>query len=497
MNSIEETTAATDIPAVMDPSDAAPSESSRIKEGDRVPVGQKLAFATGVGFENFAIQLPTGTLFMPFFNIGLGLNPVLLGVLLMVFRIWDAITDPLMGSISDNTRTRWGRRRPYIVVGGVLAALVFPLLWFPPMHWGTNGVVAYLVCVGMGYFVCTSMWSMPYYGLQLEMTPNYDERTRVAAWYTGVGKVVALGMGWVMALVTGPWFADAVTGKPDIVKGIQTFALCAVPLIMFFGVIPGLFVKERYYATETSHQAKVPFWTSMKESAGCKPLWWLILISFCHVFGMYSIGTVRQYVNIYFINSGNLANAAVIEGWVYSSMFITGLLSIPFWTWVAEKTDKRTALVLILLMAMFGHLLNLVCLRPDMPYLQIIPSMLYSGAGGAIWLLLPSMKADVADEDELKTGARREGSLNAFYSWFIKLALTCSMGTSGLVLNLTGFNVHAKTQPHEVLMNMKLCYVIIPIVMWSLALLMLWFYPLNRRRMDEVRAQLEARRGAV
>lgn len=476
--------------------DSAP-QSRQVSEDDKVPTKQKLAFATGVGFENLANQLPTGTLFMPFFNIGLGLNPVLLGVILMVFRIWDAITDPIVGSISDNTRTRWGRRRPFIVIASIATALVFPLLWFPPVSMGPTAIVTYMIIVGMVYFVCTSFWSMPYYGLQLEMTPNYDERTRVAAWYTGIGKIVALGMGWIMALVTGPWFVDAITGKPDIVKGVQVVALCLMPLILFFGVIPGIFVKERYYAKETSQQEKVPFFKSLSESARCKPLWWLILISFCHVFGMYSVGTVRQYVNIYLINNGNLGNAAIIEGWVYSSTFITGLLSIPFWTWVAEKTDKRIALALILVVAMIGHTLNLVCLRPDMPYLQIIPAMLYSGAGGAIWLILPSMKADVADEDELKTGFRREGSLNSFYSWFIKFALTCSMGTSGLVLNLTGFNVHADKQPEEVLMNMKFCYIALPILMWLVALAMIRFYPLDRRRMDHVRAELEKRRGAV
>jgi glycoside/pentoside/hexuronide:cation symporter, GPH family len=475
----------------------APAKPHRIREEDKVPTKQKLAFASGVGFENFAIQMPTGTLFMPFFNIGLGLNPVLLGVVLMVFRIWDAITDPIVGNISDNTRTRWGRRRPYIVVGAIASALIFPLLWFPPVSMGTTVVVTYLLIVGMTYFICTSLWSMPYYGLQLEMTPNYDERTRVAAWYTGVGKIVGIGMGWVMAIVTGPWFVDAVTGKPDIVRGVQVFSFIILPLILIFGVIPGIFVKERYYKKEASQQEKVTFRRSLSESARCKPLWWLMVISFCHVFGMYSIGTVRQYVNIYFINSGNIANAAIIDGWVYTTMFVVGFASIPFWAWVAEKTDKRTALTAILIVAIFGHALNLVCLRPDMPYLQLIPSVLYSGAAGAIWLILPSMKADVADEDELKTGCRREGSLNSFYSWFIKLALTCSMGASGLVLNLTGFDVHADKQPHQVLMNMKLSYVVVPIVMWLIALLLLRYYPLDRRRMDEVRVLLERRRGAV
>lgn len=474
-------------------------KTRRVSEEDKVPLGQKAAFATGVGFENFAIQLPTNTLFMPFFNIGLGLNPGLLGVVLMVFRIWDAITDPIVGNLSDNARTRWGRRRPFIVVGAILAAIVFPMIWFAPApaEHGATATLVYLVIIGFVYFVCTSLWSMPYYGLQLEMTPNYDERTRVAAWYTAVGKIMSLGMGWVMAIVTGPWFVDAVTGKPDIVRGVQVFSFCLAPLILIFGLIPGIFVKERYYARETSKQEKVPFLTSLRESCTCKPLWWLILISFCHVFGIYSIGTVRQYVNIFFINNGDLSSAAVIEGWNYTAMFATGLLSIPFWAWVAEKTDKRVALALILLVAITGHLLNLVCLRPDMPYLQLVPQAFYSGAAGAIWLILPSMKADVADEDELKTGCRREGSLNAFYSWFIKFALTCSMGTNGLVLNLTGFDVHAKSQPAEVLLRMKLAFIALPVLMWCVALAMIWFYPLNRRRMDAVRAELEKRRGEV
>ena len=469
----------------------------RVSADDRVPTKQKFAFALGVGFENLAIQLPTGTLFMPFFNIGLGLNPVLLGILGMVFRILDAIADPIIGNFSDNTRTRWGRRRPLIVGGAIASALMFPLLWTPPTSLGTNAMIVYLLIIGLTYFILTSVWAMPYYSLQLEMTPNYDERTRVAAWYTAIGKFVSLGMGWVMAIVTGPWFIDAVTGKPDVVRGVQVFSLCILPLILLFGVVPGVFVKERYYDKETSRQEKVPFFTSLRESARCKPLWWLILISFCHVFGMYSIGTVRQYVNIYFINNGNLSTAAIVEGWVYTSMFLTGLLSIPFWAWVAEKTDKRICLSLILIVAIIGHASNLFCLRPDMPYLQIIPSMLYSGAGGAIWLILPSMKADVADEDELKTGCRREGSLNSFYSWFIKLALTCSMGTGGLVLNLTGFNVHADKQPHQVLMNMKYCYIVLPIIMWLLALVMIRFYPLDRRRMKQVRDELELRRGEI
>jgi GPH family glycoside/pentoside/hexuronide:cation symporter len=107
------------------------------------------------------------------------------------------------------------------------------------------------------------------------------------------------------------------------------------------------------------------------------------------------------------------------------------------------------------------------------------------------------MKADVADWDEQKTTRRREGAINAFYSWFIKLSLTVSMGIGGVVLAMSGFDVKHGTQPPEVLNRMFLMYLIIPVAVWAVAMLCLWAYPLTRARCAEIRAQLESRRGVI
>jgi glycoside/pentoside/hexuronide:cation symporter, GPH family len=148
-------------------------------------------------------------------------------------------------------------------------------------------------------------------------------------------------------------------------------------------------------------------------------------------------------------------------------------------------------------MSMFGHLLNYWLMNPAHPYWQILSGFFESSAIGAVWMFLPSMKADVGDYDEQHTNRRREGSINAFYSWFIKASLTASMGIGGVVLQMTGFDRNFAQQPADVLQRMLWVYLIIPVVIWCVALVSIWFYPLTRQRCAEIRAVLESRRGTI
>ncbi|MBC2595587.1 MFS transporter [Ruficoccus amylovorans] len=467
----------------------------QIPVSDRIPFRQKIAFSLGGQMDFLATGLTLGTLWMPFFNIGLGMNPVLVGLVLMVLRIWDALTDPLVGNLSDNARTRWGRRRPFMFVGAILTACLYPLLWRVPMEYGSNVAFGLLLAISLAFCTVFTVWSMPYYGLQMELTPNYDERTRLTAWMTFWGKIVGVAGGWVMAFMSCSLFADPETGEADIVHGMKVSSWVIAALILVLGLLPALFVKERYYEKETSHQPRDPFWQSIRESFRCGPMWCLIAVAFFVVIGNMSVASLGQYVNIYVINNGDIADASIIEGWKYTAMFAVGLATIPLWTWMSERLDKRLVMVLLIIGGMAGHLMYYFCLRPDMPYLQILPAVMQSGTIAAIWLFLPSMKADVADYDETRTRRRREGALNAFFSWFIKAALACATGASGLFLELSGFDVSLASQPEEVLRNMVWLYLLTPIVFLGLAVLFLAVYPLSRTRMSTIREELEARRG--
>ncbi|RRJ95813.1 hypothetical protein Ga0100231_017575 [Opitutaceae bacterium TAV4] len=166
-------------------------------------------------------------------------------------------------------------------------------------------------------------------------------------------------------------------------------------------------------------------------------------------------------------------------------------------TKLGERFDKRSVVMGMLACGMFGHLLNYVCMTPVHPYLQIVPAIFESCGLGAIWMFLPSMKADVADYDEVNSHRRREGSINAFYSWFVKVAATVSLGIGGLVLQMSGFNAKLDNQPQDVLGRMFGMYLVLPVVIWCLALAFVWFYPLTRARAAQIRGELEARRGVV
>jgi GPH family glycoside/pentoside/hexuronide:cation symporter len=522
-----------------------------IAENDRIPLLQKIMFSLGQNTDWVATGLMTSVMWMPFFNIGMGISPIALGFVLMVLRAWDAITDPIMGNISDNARTRWGRRRPFMFVGAITTACLYPVLWhFPESvvngtswlataadwipyigHLGLSAsekaTTLYLIFVGMIFFTSFTCWSMPYYGLQLELTPNYDERTRLTAVMALVGKLTSLVTGWAFVVIVfvgtiaqgdftaldnkPGWFADFVRGiqpwlhsfasehlgEKPIVTGMRLMCWVIAFMILVFGILPAIFVKERYYAKEASKQTSEPFWQSIRDSLRCAPLWSLISASFFLVMGYSAIGGLGQYVNIYYVCGGDMLKAGAIAGVKGTVLAVSGIAMLPLFAWLGEKYDKRVVVMMMLGMSMFGHLLNYWLMTPDHPYLQIVAGFFEASSIGAVWMFLPSMKADVADWDEQRTSRRREGSINAFYSWFIKASLTASMGIGGIVLAITGFQAKLPQQPDDVLMRMFTVYLVVPIAIWAIALLSIWFYPLTRARCNELRATLESRRGAV
>ena len=473
----------------------SPVAAAAIPAADRIPLAQKIAFSTGTSVEYVATGLTTGLLWMPYFNIGLGMSPVMVGAVLMVLRIWEAFADPFLGNLSDNARTRWGRRRPFIALGALLTAAIFPLFWHLPVTWSEPAKAAALVVVGVLFFTSFATWGMPYYGLQMELTSDYDERTRLTSYMAVFSKLSSLAGGWVLALVTGHAFLNSATGKGDIVIGMRTGCWFISAVILVLGICPALFVKERY--ATAPRKKRDPFSNSVKESARCGPLWALIGISFCLLLGSVVTGTLSQYLTIYLVFNGDMHAASVVGGWKNTVIVMTGIVSIPLWAWMAERLDKKIMVIGMLLMSIAGVELNYFCLRPDLPYLQIVTGVLEMGAYGALWLFLPSMKADVADWDELQTARRREGSLNAFYSWFIKLSLTCGVGVGALVLGSSGFDAHAPAQPPVVLHRMMAMYLVLPALIYAIAIGIACRYPLNRGSMRVIRAELERRRGVA
>lgn len=472
--------------------------SSSTLPSDRVPTVQKLCYGAGCLAGQFA--LPTVIqMFNPVFNIALGISPAVLGIVLAVYRLWDALTDVIMGNLSDNTRTRWGRRRPFIVAGAILSGCTLPLLWQASPAWSQPVTVAYIVIVGLVLYTFTTIWGMPYYSLGMELTPDYHERTRVMAVRAVFEKIAAIVAGWLLALASLDVFANPITGEPDVANGMRHISWGLGGLLILFGVLPGVFVKERFYKTDASRQPKVPFWASLKLTLTCRPFLIVMGVYLLQVVGSKLVYALGLYLNIYYVNGGNLEKAAIIQGWAHTAMYVLGIVTVPLWTWIAEKLGKRMALGLTIALGFLGNALIYFCYTPEHPYLQIVPLVFLFSFGSAIWMLIPSMQADIADYDELSTGERREGSFASVSSWCFKLAVTVAMAAAGGVLSWTGFDVvkFGAQQPAEVLDRMLAVYIFLPMAFWIVALVLLARYPLNREKLAQIRLELEARRGAL
>jgi glycoside/pentoside/hexuronide:cation symporter, GPH family len=470
---------------------------------DRVPFGQKLAYGIGNCTENLAIWVPMGMMYMVF-NVGAGMDPILIGWVLALWRVYDAFTDPIMGNISDNTRTRWGRRRPYIVAGAILTGLFLPLMYWMPVEWISTlsatwkqpVMFGWLLVSGILLYTSFTIWAMPYYSLQLEMTPDYNERTSISAYRAFFQKIIGLAGGWFLALATSTYFFT--DGKPDVVNGMRYVGILIGILIITLGVLPGLFTRERYYANTAARQKSQPLIPSLKKTLSTRPFLLLILIVMTQIFGMAIPNTLGSYLNLHYVCGGDLKLSAYYQGVINTAMFAPALLAIPFCTWFSARYGKRMMLYLVTATTALGYLSVYLFYVPGVPWLMIFPAILKGTIATGLWMIAPSMQADIADYDELQTGLRREGSFSSVFSWSTKVAWTIVMLAGGYLLAATGFDSTLKTaQPPEVMERMRHLYVWLPMLFLGLSAFAISRYGLTKSKMTEVREALEARRGAV
>jgi len=180
------------------------------KPEDRIPFPLKVVYGMGA-FVNNTLAAAIGNM-MIVLNLGLGMSPALVGLLGALPRLTDALTDPVMGYASDNTRTRWGRRRPYIFVGAISVAIVFTLLWQLPAGKSEGWYFWYFLGGSLIFFLAYTVYATPWVALGYELTPDYHERTRLMGTQNFFGNIAYMISPYFLAIMYLPVFGDVVTG---------------------------------------------------------------------------------------------------------------------------------------------------------------------------------------------------------------------------------------------------------------------------------------------
>ncbi|MEL6301681.1 MAG: MFS transporter [Pseudomonadota bacterium] len=465
---------------------------------DRIPLTHKVAYGLGA-FVNNTLADAIGRM-MIVLNLGLGMNPALVGLLGSLPRLVDALTDPLMGYISDNTRSRMGRRRPYMLVGAIVVGICFALLWQLPVGKSEAFYFNFFLIGSLIFFAAYTVFATPWVALGYELTPDYYERTRLMGVQNFMGN---------LAYIISPYFllimyADLWGG--DVMVGASRLAIVIGVVAITLGVVPAIVLRERYVPPEVDENAPkqslgdvvLGFFKAFLITLKFKPFLKLCAATFLVFNGFILIAAFQSYVIIYYVFGGDQKAGAAFVGHSGLVQTIAALCAIAIITYLGTKIGKRKTFFFAIGISVVGYLLKWFCYTPENPWLCLIPAPLMAFGLAGLFTLMPSMVADVVDADELNTGERREGMFGAIFWWVVKLGQSVAILGGGILLNATGFNVELEgNQTENAIMLMRLSDAVIPAAASLIAIWAVASFSITEERAHEIRAELESRRGTL
>ena len=451
-------------------------------------VAKKLAWGIGGFAENLANNALL-TLAYPIFGVGMGLSPFYIGLALSASRIIDAITDPIMGNITDNTKSRWGRRRPWIFIGAILMSLVFAAIWFTPRLENQLIPAIYLIVMCSLFYMAFTIWVVPFSGLGLELVEDYVERTRLMAFRVAPSFIVgaAIGSLYKITLMEHLWGGDEVIGARYV-------GLIVGSLMLVTGIIPAIFSRERF---ATTRQDKTKIWLALTLTIKNEPFLLLIGSVFFVFVALFFMIPLLTYISLYYVCNGSkqlMASIGVYIAFVQATFQLLSMFAISY---LAKFLDKKKVLIGGLLLGIFGYLSSWFLFTPKYPYLTILPPVIINIGLCACWVLNGSFSADICDYDELKTGRRREGMFSAVFGFLNKLAIALVSTLSSWMLVRLGFEGENLNPTIEQLFTLRWFYIVVPVTAMVGAILCMWKYPLTRERVKEIQGELRKIRGEV
>ena len=466
---------------------------------DRLSMGQKFSYGLG-GIVNNLLGGAIGFMSIVL-NVGLGINPALVGTLQAIPRFTDALTDPIMGYISDKTRSRFGRRRPYIFIGAICVGTIFALMWQLPAGNSEMFYFWFFLVGSILFYMFYTLFATPWVALGYELTSDYHERTRLMAVMNFMGQFAWISLPWLYSIMENDRLFS------DSVEGARTIAIIIGIFVAVVGIMPAIFLREKFVAKDDEKEEKTSLIEGLKTNVAAffkglvitlkqREFLKLCAGTFFLFNGIMLVGAFSSYITIFYVSGGDTDMGARYMGIFGTINTAATLGAIVLVTWVSSKIGKRRTFMLATSVTLVGSLLKWFCYDPMAPWKVLLPAPLMAVGMGALFTLMGSMIADVCDMDELQTGERREGMFGSIYWWMVKLGMALAFGMSGFLLNATGFDVEmGGAQMSSTFELMRIFDVLIPVAAASLSIWAVGSFKITEEKSYEIRQQLEIRRG--
>ena len=469
--------------------------NSEITSPTTLPMSQKIAFGIGMlANQMFPAAL---SIFIVILVQSLGMSPVMWGLIFFLPKLIDAVTDPLMGYISDRTQSRWGKRRPYIFIGAVIAGLSYIAMWQLSEDNSLLFNFWYFLLWNIIFFLGMTIFSVPYVAMGYEMSSDYHERTRLMAVAQWIGQWAWVIAPWFWIVLYDPnWFESAT-------EGARTLSIWVGLICMGLAIVPAVLCRS----DDNAHEEKEAIgslsdtfrdlWRGVLITLANKPFQKVCIATFCIFNAFNTVAGFAFFIIVYYMNQGDPVQAGnwpALFGSV--SAICTCFLVIPIINWMAQKFGKLKTFTITQTLSLAGYSMFWWSFSPENPYLMFVPIPLYVFGIGGLFTLMMSMTADICDMDELETGERREGLFGAIYWWMVKFGAAFAGLLSGLILASVGFDQSITIQSDSTLAGLRAAFILVPVTGTIIGILVMRSYELDESSVNEIRAQLDARGSA-
>ena len=460
-----------------------------------IPLDQKIAWGIGM-LANQMFPAALG-IFMVLLVQSLGMSPLLWSLIFLIPKLIDAITDPLMGYISDHTVSRWGKRRPYVFIGAIISGFSFMMMWQLSAENTEMYNFYYFLTWCSIFWIGMTIFSVPYVAMGYEMSSDFHERTRLMAIAQWIGQWAWVIAPWFWIVLYDPnWFESAT-------EGARTLSIWVAGICMSLALVPAIFCTFNNTSEDNSQSAANDgtlmdsvrdfgsgIMTTLRNRAFRK----ICLATFLVFNAFQVIAAFSWFIIVYYMNAGDPVAAGVWPT-LFGSVgaLFTCFLVIPVVNFCAQTYGKLNTFIVSQSVSLLGYISLWWGFSPEDPWMMFIPLPLFAFGIGGLFTIMMSMTADICDMDELETGERREGTFGAIYWWMVKFGAAVAGAGSGLILSLIGFDQNVAVQSDETLALLRLSYIVIPCIGTSIAIFVMRNYDFDEQKANEIRAQLDAR----
>ena len=461
-----------------------------------VALNQKIAFGIGM-FANQMFPAILG-IFMVVLVQDLGFPGWMWGLIFFAPRIFDAITDPIMGFISDNTKSKWGRRRQYVFIGGVIMGIAYIFMWQLYKENSLEYNFWYFFLWSIVFYLGLTIFSVPYVAMGYEMTDDFHERTNIMAVAQWIGQWAWVIAPWFWVIMYDPdWFpsAEVATRQLAIWVGIPC-ALCAI--------VPALFIKSEstldkdYLPLNVSNigSSVIEIFRGFIEAFKIKSFRQICIATFLIFNAFNTVAALTFFVIVYKLFNGDAAASGV---WVtlFGCLGALGttFIVIPTVAKMSKWWGKKKAFMVCQSISLVGYIMLWFLFIPGKPWMYIFALPLFSFGIGSLFTIMMSMTADVIDIDELNSGLRREGIFGAIYWWMVKVGFAIAGGLSGVIIAFVGFNPDLATVDQQGAVDgLHAFFCFFPMAGTMLAILIMRDYEITEEKANEIRAEIDKRK---